>query len=210
MLEEKEISKHTDKKLVELYKNTGNNSLIGELYKRYTRFVYLVSIKYLQDDSAAKDAVMQIFEKLFVDLKKHKVENFKSWLHVVTKNHCLLKIRAEKSYHKKQQEFQIVAEKNMETTNFLHHTNEDSDSEARLKKLETALLQLNANQKTCIELFYLQSKSYQEVADETRFPLKKVKSYIQNGKRNLKTILIESGTFSGSFLHSALLYWLIN
>ena len=48
---------------------------------------------------------------------------------------------------------------------------------------------LNPEQKQTVELFYLQEKSYKEIVDQTGFSMNDVKSYIQNGKRNLKIML---------------------
>jgi RNA polymerase sigma-70 factor (ECF subfamily) len=49
--------------------------------------------------------------------------------------------------------------------------------------------ELNPEQSTCIQLFFLQKKSYQEIADQTQFNLLQVKSHIQNGKRNLRILM---------------------
>ncbi|HKZ68006.1 MAG TPA: sigma factor-like helix-turn-helix DNA-binding protein, partial [Chitinophagaceae bacterium] len=54
---------------------------------------------------------------------------------------------------------------------------------------ETALKELNPEQQQCVTLFYLQKKSYQEISDATGFTMLQVKSYIQNGKRNLKLLI---------------------
>ena len=164
---------------------------MGELYKRYTRFVFLVSIKYLKNEEDSNEAVMQIFEKLLKDLKKHKIENFKSWLHVVTKNFCFQLLRQNQSLQKKQGEYENFSTSFMEKEEYLHHTVEQ-EKEIKLQALETAVNELNDEQKTCIELFYLQEKSYKEVVEITGFEMKKVKSYIQNGKRNLKMLLQNS------------------
>ncbi len=161
---------------------------MGELYKRYTQFVFLVSLKYLKDEEESKEAVMQIFEKLLSDLKKHKIDNFKSWLHVVAKNFCLQELRQQQSFQKKQNEFEDFSSSFMENENKLHHTFEQ-DKETKLQALEKAVSELNEEQKICIELFYLQEKSYKEVEEITGFEMKKVKSNIQNGKRNLKLLL---------------------
>lgn len=65
------------------------------------------------------------------------------------------------------------------------------EDELRFDALEIALKELKADQKTCVELFYLKHMSYGDIVDVTGYDLKKVKSYIQNGKRNLKLKLEE-------------------
>lgn len=142
-------------------------------------------MKYLQDEDEAKDALMQIFEKLLVDLKKHEITQFKGWLHMVAKNHCLMQLRSDKALQGKQQElkkdFKSVVESGYEL-----HLNSVQEKEQQLTQLEEAIKKLNEEQKLCIDLFYLKEKSYQEIVELTGFSLNSVKSNIQNGKRNIK------------------------
>ena len=86
----------SDTALLLLYKQSHDLVYVGDLFERYSTFVYGVCLKYLKDREEAKDAVMQVFEKLIVELKTREINNFKSWLHVVVKNHCLMAIRQNK------------------------------------------------------------------------------------------------------------------
>jgi RNA polymerase sigma factor (sigma-70 family) len=142
-------------------------------------------MKYLKDDDEAQDAVMQIFEKLLVDLKKHEINQFKGWLHSVAKNHCLMQLRSEKSLAEKQQELKKDFKSFVESSEELHLT-DVPDKEKQLTLLEEAIKTLKEDQKVCVELFYLQEKSYHEIVDLTGYTLNNVKSHIQNGKRNIK------------------------
>ena len=174
----------SDEMLVKSYQQKGDLAQLGELYQRYTGLVFGVCMKYLKNEDDSKDAVMQIFEKLIVSLRKHEVNNFRSWLHVLTKNHCLMWLRSKKNMHLKDIQ-EINLEKNVEFTYYPHHGSENS-FEKDLENLKTAITSLPREQKECIELFYLHEKCYKEIVDITGFELKKVKSYIQNGRRNLK------------------------
>ncbi len=202
LYKKQDISSFSDTDLINAYKADKNKNLVGELYTRYTRMVFLVSMKYLKNEEKADDAVMQIFEKLFTDLLKHEVKNFKGWLHTVTRNHCLIKLRSEKSILKKQQDYKKDTETFMELAPDFHQTGKE---EKKLTTLEEAITKLKPKQKQCIQLFYLKEKSYTEVADTTGFTMKEVKSYIQNGKRNLKIILERAG-ISGAILLFLQLY----
>lgn len=188
----KNISEYNDLEIIELYKKSNDKSYVGELYKRYTGFVFLISMKYLKDENASKDAVMQIFEKLFSDLQKHSITNFKSWLHTVTRNHCLLEIRKDTHVQKKVNEFKKDSEIFMDSENDFHLL-EKEENENKLLKIDDAINQLNEEQKQCVKLFYIENKSYKEIVDLTGYDLNKVKSFIQNGKRNLKIILERAG-----------------
>ncbi len=144
-------------------------------------------MKYLKNEERSKDAVMQIFEKLFTDLLKHNVENFKAWLHMVVRNHCLGLLRKDQSLQKNGKSYKSEFEF-METEDEEHLINEQ-EHEHKINDLGNALKELKSEQKECVELFYLHEKSYNEITDLTGYPIKKVKSYIQNGKRNLKLIM---------------------
>jgi RNA polymerase sigma factor (sigma-70 family) len=179
-----------DHELIASYKKSSDNYYIGELYKKYSHLVFGVCLKYLKDEDESKDAVMQIFEKLLDDLKKYTVGNFKSWIHTTAKNHCLMKLRHDQSVFIRTEEFKKDLPVVMESDYALHLDGKD-DREVNLTHLNDGVKQLNEEQKICIELFYLQGRCYQEVAEMTGYTMKQVKSYIQNGKRNLK-IFIES------------------
>ncbi len=175
-----------------LYKEKERKDIMGELYKRYTQFVFLISMKYLKDEESSKDSVMQIFEKLFSDLLNHKVDNFKSWLYMVTRNHCLMQLRKSQVNLRNRVEYKKDTEDFMEI-DLNSHLKEKETEENKIETVQDAVNQLNKEQKECVNLFYLQGKSYQETAELTSYSIKNVKSYIQNGKRNLKNILTKAG-----------------
>lgn len=176
----------SDEELLRLFRDSGSLDSLGELYSRYMHLVYGVALKYFQDREEAKDAVMQIFEKLISDLPGHEVRNFKSWLYVLTKNHCLMFIRSRKSSEGRMEGYKIE-QQFMESEPELHPLDKE---EASLEEaLKECIEQLKAEQKQCIQLFYYQKQCYQEIADKLNMNEKKVKSYLQNGKRNLKICL---------------------
>ncbi len=169
-----------DSQLLVTYRTSGGLEVLGELYNRYMSLVFGVCLKYLKDRDESRDAVMQIFEKLIETLKNHEIEHFKSWLYITARNHCLMHIRARKGKN-----FEEISPTLMESDSLLHLDNEP-EKEANLSKLEKCIETLGDEQKQCVKLFYLQEKCYKEITDSTGFDMNKVKSYIQNGKRNLK------------------------
>lgn len=169
-----------DGDLVRDYKQSGNMDSLAVLFQRYMDLLYGVCLKYLKDPESAKDAVMQIFEELVQKLTKHEVDNFKSWLYTLAKNYCLMQLRTPK---------------NLKTTEFRPesmqldqdvHLNGMMEKEENLQKLEKCLQTLSGEQKMAVELFYLQNKCYREISELTGIEWNKVRSYIQNGRRNLK------------------------
>lgn len=178
----KELS---DSELIQKYKETGNNNFVATLFDRYSHLVFGLCLKYLKDKDESKDAVLEIFEKLMSDLKTHDVKNFKSWLYMVGKNYCLMILREQKAMQKKEDELQWSTG----SVDFSLLNNTYDEKEEKLKLLEEAIKMLNNEQRICVELFFIQEKCYSEVAAITGFDMNQVKSYIQNGKRNIKIIL---------------------
>lgn len=183
-----------DSILLKKFQATGDSQAFAELYKQYSGFVFLISMKYLKDQQKSEDSVMQIFEKLFSDLHRHEIDNFKSWLHVVTKNHCLQLLKNHKRELFFLESQQNNSETFMENASDSYHTNTEAlEKDQYETELKAALAQLKPEQTVCIKLFYFENKTYKEIADDTGFTEKQVKSYIQNGKRNLKNKLTQLG-----------------
>jgi RNA polymerase sigma factor (sigma-70 family) len=170
----------SDEELVGLYKNSGELAIVGELYNRYTALTFGVCLKYLKDREESRDAVMQIFERLIVTLKDHEITQFKGWLYVTARNHCLMQLRAGKNKN-----FEEISPFLMESGDDLH-LQDGPEIESNLSKLDRCIEILVPEQQQCVKLFYLEKKCYKEITEITGFDLNKVKSYIQNGKRNLK------------------------
>ena len=175
----------TDQELLERFQRDHNNEWLGILLQRYTLLLLGVCMKYLKNEEEAKDSVQQIFLKVIQELGKYKVSYFKSWLYMVAKNHCLMKLRDRQGKIPSELNERALAAPGDETD--LQQMNQE---EHTLELMDDALKELNREQQRCVTLFYLQKKSYQEISDETGYTMMQVKSHIQNGKRNLK-ILIE-------------------
>jgi RNA polymerase sigma factor (sigma-70 family) len=189
-LRSKSLKKYTDEELVERYASTQKNDYVAELFNRYTVMVYGVCMKYLKDEDESKDATMQIFEKLIADLPKHQVRTFKPWLHMVTRNHCLMKLRKDATVQMVRVEENEYGDNGfVESGEDVHLTNEAFIKEEKYNQLEQAVESLSEEQRQCIELFFYQKKCYEEIVEITGFNYKQVKSYIQNGKRNLRISL---------------------
>lgn len=164
-----------------LYQQQGNMEVLGLLYQRYMDLVYGVCLKYFKNEESSRDAVMSIFEELVIKLKKHEVENFKGWLHTLSKNYCLMQLRTPKNL--KTQELNTDF---MQSGEMLHLDDEAMEKEATFQRMQQCLETLVQEQKQSVELFYLQNKCYNEIAAITGYDWNKVRSYIQNGRRNLK------------------------
>lgn len=183
-----DYSSVSDEELVQRYRNSHEVAYVGELYQRYTHLVFGVCMKYFRHEAEAEDATMQIFEKLMVDLKKHHITAFKPWLHIVVKNHCMMHFRKESNQSKKLTELKHEQKDRVENPED-NHLEDALEKEDVLQYLNEGIVELKEEQRKCIELFYLKDQSYVQISETTGYSLNEVKSYIQNGKRNLKNFI---------------------
>ncbi len=180
-----------DDQLIAYYKQSGDRDVIAEFYDRYAHLLYGVCMKYMKNETDSKEALMQVFEKLYESLKIYEIEFFKSWFYSVTKHHCLYLLKRHKEYAYEEKDLMWKTPKD-----FVEFGDDLTlcgrlEKMDQTKQLEWAMEQLKEEQRICVDLFYLKEKSYEEVQEITKFTYKQVKSFIQNGKRNLKNLLTE-------------------
>jgi RNA polymerase sigma factor (sigma-70 family) len=176
-----------DAELLDFIRNQEDNHAFSELYVRYAHLVLGLCLKYVRDEVEAQEITSTIFEQLTSKIKKFEIQHFKSWLYTLTKNECFMFLRKQRFIFDRE----IFDSLRMEEESSEHH-----EMEAQIELLEDALKELKPQQYEVIRLFYLEKKSYHEVASETGLDLKTVKSAIQNGKRNLKIMLESKDAFN--------------
>jgi len=175
----------SDDELLKQFIRTANQELLGQLYSRYIPLVYGLCLKYLQQIEDAEDAVINIYEELSRKIQNYEIGNFKTWLYSVAKNHCLQILRKEKNMI-----FEEIDIQNMESGEFEHLLDVEDDKEKE-EALNYCLTTLPEEQRLCIVHFFFDDFSYADIVEKTGYALNKVKSYIQNGKRNLKICILK-------------------
>ena len=176
-----DIDKYSDEELLHLFRNTGKSEYFGHLFNRYIPLTYGLCLKYLKDENKAQDAIMQLFEDLLCKITNYEIRMFRTWLYGVTRNHCLQLLRRK----------EVIVDFNdaiMESDEVLHLFDEEHD-EQRYSALQDCIEKLPEPQKVSIVQFFMNEMSYADIVEKTGYQLKSVKSYIQNGKRNLKICL---------------------
>lgn len=179
----------SDDEIIAFYRSHPDNKYVGELYKRYGHLVFGTCLNYVKNKEDAEDIVMDIFVSLGNKLNKYKVTYFKSWLYMLTKNECLSRLR------KKKHSLTLTERNTVADENEIYFKKVE---EIKLSSLEEAINELSPPQDEAIKLFYIQQLTYKEISDQLTLPLKKVKSAIQNGKRNLKIKLMENDVFKSA------------
>jgi RNA polymerase sigma-70 factor, ECF subfamily len=180
------VGQDSDEELIRKFRDTRDPEILGALYKPYMYLVYGVCMKYFKNRDDSQDAVMQIFEVLVRDVPRFDIQNFKGWLYTVSRNYCLMQLR--KDSREKNRQPEISATLFMESTAVMHPIEEEIQDDLQ-DKLKECLEQLREEQRRCVELFYYQQQCYKEIAAGMHIGEEKVKSFIQNGKRNLKICL---------------------
>lgn len=174
-----------DLELIAIYKESRDNDSFSIIYERYGHLVMGTCMKYLKDEFEAEDLTSKIFEELGDKIIKHSIEYFKGWIYRLTKNECLMYLRKQQTKFLNQVQIDLLTEESEQIENI----------EPKLVLLENTLSELKIDQEQCLRLFYLENKSYHEVSAILKLDLNQVKSAIQNGKRNLKLILIQNDEF---------------
>ena len=168
----------TDQELLDRFYRDHDNIWLGTLFERYTLLLFGLCMKYLKNEEEARDAVQQVFLKAITELHKYNVQYFKSWLYMVAKNHCLMKLREKQGKIATEIHEDLLTDENDAIA-----IGELIEKDRRLELMTDSMEELNNEQKQCVTLFYLEKKSYQQIVEVTGYSLMQVKSYIQNGKR---------------------------
>lgn len=180
----------SDEELVQHYKNTFDGFYVGLLFERYVDVIFGISLKYLKNRQDAEDMLSSVFEKLTDVLKNKEVQTFRNWLFVLVKNQCVSQLRSVQSQQQRQKRYidyisQLTAPEELMQ---VWKEEKKNDEEVRLKQV---LAQIPRKQRRCIEYFYFEQKSYKEIAELMNETVGKIRSYIQNGRRNLKIMLTD-------------------
>lgn len=170
----------SDEELLTLLRKTNDLSYFQQLYERYIPLIYGLALKYLKDGQSAQDAVIDIYENLADKITKYEIEVFKNWIYSVTKNHCFAILKENKK------EIIVNFDSNLVESDVTITLLDENNDEEKLEAVNDCVKQLPEPQRIAITAFFFDNKSYAEIVDETGYQLKSVKSYIQNGRRNLK------------------------
>jgi len=183
----------SDESLAQEYRATEEQQVLGVLYSRYLELIYGLCLQYFKNAARAEDATLDIYEELRLKLLKHQVDNFRPWLYRLARNYCLMVLRRSAS-HMTMTSSSVATHHeldpaDMQLADTSHLEGEAIEKEALLLALESCTEALPVNQSDCIRRFYLNGESYADIASTLACTVGKVRSAIQNGRRNLKICL---------------------
>lgn len=182
--------KCTDEELISRYLETRSPVYFSVLFERYSHLVFGTCMKYLNNEEESRDMTMEVFEKTLINLPQQEIKSFNKWIYSVARNICISKLRSKKKEHINSEEWGKIKKSN---GSFMENEGEQrlyiENKQNGEDNLRQAIKQLDENQRRCIELFFLEGRSYKAIEQLTGFNRNQVKSYLQNGKRRLKKIL---------------------
>ena len=183
----------SDENLIQRYKYTDDKDAFAELYHRYRHLVFGVCLKYLANHNDSEDMTSLVFEKLLTKPPGEEVESFKAWLYKITVNECLGGVRKEQTRSKVEENFKNLEERSqkfMENEGFARLISKGLPKGPE-HDLEDLIEKLPKEQKQCLKLFYVKRLRYKAIATKLDIDERKVKSALQNGKRNLKMLFLK-------------------
>jgi RNA polymerase sigma-70 factor (ECF subfamily) len=182
----KKYNSASDDELLLMFRDGEVNPVLEQFYIRYAHLILGTAIKYCKNIEDAEDIVMQVFLQLPHKIEKHSIQNFKAWLHMVTKNECLMQLR--KKNH--------IIPRELENINVISEEPEyDTLTDEQIELVLNSLQELKEPQRSCVQLFYIDKRSYAEISELLSLEINTVKSAIQNGKRNIKLKLEDRNEF---------------
>ena len=156
---------------------------MSDFFVLYREDVLGLCYYYTRDVELSKDLTMDTFETYLKRGKKGPVINdIKSYLLGIARNLCM-------AHFKKSKRTQSIEESVLQ---FMEYEDENApNGEEVIDRLMMSMCKLTTDQRRCVELFFIKGCSYNQISKKLNFSYNEVKSFIQNGKRNLKKLMIQ-------------------
>lgn len=157
-----------------------NPAAFSQLIFLYKKRIVAVGRRFFYNQNDIDDFLQEVFIKIYENLDNFQGNSrFSTWITRIAYNTAInFKIRTKKS------------ENLCEETQSNLVSNYETPEETQLKKLtkeaiNNAVKQLPENYKKCIELYFYNNMTYEEIAETTDIPLNTVKTYIFRAKKEL-------------------------
>ncbi|MFQ5674351.1 MAG: RNA polymerase sigma factor [bacterium] len=172
-----------DNATIRSYLETRDVRYLGRLYEAYKKTIFWHCLKMVGNEEDAKDLASETFIRTFDRIEDFKLgAPFCPWLMRIATNLCIDHLRKKNRYkfYKFDETHSAVA---------IQNESEPKQPMISGERIIEKLKKLKPLQKRCFCLFYIHNLTYKQIAELTGYPLGKVRSYIQNGKRNFKLLM---------------------
>jgi RNA polymerase sigma factor (sigma-70 family) len=177
----------SDEQLITRYYSANDKDAVALLFNRYLKSLCGYCRYYLRIEADCEDAAMSTFEKVLRSIPEYTPDNFLAWLLSVARNECLMILRNGETLSRKKDAWEKIHNLYFDPSEVGQMGAKNAIDSLQLYK---ALKKLGKPQRKCIELFFFKGKSYREIAHQLGCSQKEVKSNLQNGKRNLRKLLL--------------------
>lgn len=156
----------------------GDQQAMSELYDRYSRVVYAVALRVLQDTAAAEDVLQDIFLQLWrnPDAFDASRGSLAAWLSVIARHRSIDRLRKRRP-ELDIEECVIAGGPDLR---------DETERALVIEKIRGALAQMDPNQRYALELAYFQGLTHNEIAEKTGEPLGTIKTRIRSGLQQLR------------------------
>ncbi|HPA25427.1 MAG TPA: RNA polymerase sigma factor [bacterium] len=169
----------SDEQLVE-YIAKEDQELFSEIVLRYQKKLFRYANSLSKDSDKAADIVQNSFIKAFINLKSFKTEmKFSTWIYRIVHNEAINEIKKNKQHVEMPEGFDIRSEGGTEP---------DFDRQEMIQKVRSCLDKIPILYREPLSLYFLEEKSYNEIADILRLPLGTVGTRINRAKIFMKKI----------------------
>ena len=187
-----ELRSLSDEELVALVQG-GSEDAYAVLVERYSDYVFTIAVRILENDEDAGDAAQEAFVRAYRAIGRFRGDaKFSSWLYRIATNRALTHLKRRR---RRAPVFDIDAGPHIESSIDVEpaRTRPDQlvvDAEFRTQ-VGAAVAQLPDQYRTVITLFYLEQKSYKEVADVLGLPMGTLKTHLHRARAMLRNIFSE-------------------
>ena len=150
--------------------------------------LYRFALKYMKDDDEAKDAVQEVFFKLWRKKDEmHSYINMEAWCMRLTRNYCLDRLKSKAYRSSGNHEFDL-----QDKARDPYKNTELNDT---MNKIYRLIEQLPDKQKDIIHLRDVEGYSYQEISEILQLDINQVKVNLFRARKYLREKLINAEAY---------------
>jgi len=162
----------------------GDTDSFEVIYRKFSRFVYHVAYRMVDDSLDAEEIVQDVFMRVFDQLKHFRFESsLKTWVYRVTVN-MTLNFRKKRS---RQRTDAVTYQENiqMETKIVKPSWGDREEAQNRINRL---LDVLNIDQRACIVLRNMEGLSYEEIAQTLNININTVRTRLKRAREKMLSL----------------------
>ncbi len=174
----------------------GDEQSLSELYDRYTRILFSLAQRILNDREEAEDVLQEVFFQVWKKASSFDEQRGRpfTWLAVMTRSRALDRLRSRSSRQRAIDAGNEIAERGGDVVDALGALRQGEDREI----VRAALAELPEPQRQTLLLAYFEGLSQTEIAQTTGTPLGTVKTRMRSAMIRLRELLSVNAIGAGN------------